>query len=104
MQVNGDETRRIPGTVNVSFLGIEGESIVLALDLEGIAVSTGSACTTDAVGPSHVLSAMGVEPNAAQGSVRFGLGRHTTIDDVARVLDVLPSAVERLRAMSPFGS
>jgi len=102
--VNGDENHRIPGTANVSFPGVEGESIVLGLDMEGIAVSTGSACTTDAVGPSHVLAAMGLTPNAAQGSVRFGLGRHTTEPDIDHVLSVLPEVVKRLRAMSPFGS
>lgn len=101
--VNGDETHRIPGTANLSFPRIEGESIVLWLDMEGVAVSTGSACTTDAVGPSHVLRAMGIAPNVAQGSVRFGLGRHTTDEDVDHVLAVLPGIVERLRAMSPFG-
>lgn len=84
----------------MSFHFVEGESIVLALDMEGIAVSTGSACTTDTAEPSHVLSAMGVAPNVAQGSVRFGLGRSSTIEDVDRVLEVLPSVVERLRAIS----
>ncbi len=102
--VNGDERHRIPGTVNLSFPGIEGESIVLGLDMEGVAVSTGSACTTDAVGPSHVLQAMGIPPNAAQGSVRFGLGRRTVDQDIDHVLAVLPGIVERLRAMSPFSS
>ncbi len=102
--VNGDEQHRIPGTANLSFPGIEGESIVLGLDMEGVAVSTGSACTTDAVGPSHVLAAMGLSPNVAQGSVRFGLGRRTVDEDVDHVLAVLPGIVERLRAMSPFSS
>jgi len=102
--INGDEAHRIPGTVNLSFAGIEGESVVLGLDMEGVAVSTGSACTTDAVGPSHVLQAMGVTPNAAQGSVRFGLGRDTDDEDVSYVLAVLPGIVDRLRAMSPFSS
>ena len=102
--VNGDPEHRIPGTTNLSFPGIEGESIVLGLDMEGVAVSTGSACTTDAVGPSHVLQAMGVAPNVAQGSVRFGLGRETLEEDVEHVLAVLPGIVDRLRAMSPFSS
>ena len=102
--INGDEHHRIPGTANLSFPGIEGESIVLGLDMEGVAVSTGSACTTDEVGPSHVLGAMGVAPNIAQGSVRFGLGRGTVDGDVDHVLAVLPGIVERLRAMSPFSS
>jgi len=99
--VNGSRRHRIPGTVNLAFRHVEGESIVLSLDMEGFAVSTGSACTTDSAEPSHVLSAMGVSPRDAQGSVRFGLGRWTTADDVERLLDVLPGIVERLRAMSP---
>lgn len=102
--VNGDEAHRIPGTANFSFAGIEGESIVLGLDIEGVAVSTGSACTTDAVGPSHVLQAMGIAPNLAQGSLRFGLGRDTVDEDVSHVLALLPGIIERLRAMSPFSS
>ncbi len=93
---------RIPGTSNVAFRYVEGESVVLGLDMEGIEVSTGSACTTDSAEPSHVLSAMGVAPNEAQGSVRFGLGRHTSEDDVDRVVGILPGIVERLRAMSPL--
>ncbi|MCK4409210.1 MAG: aminotransferase class V-fold PLP-dependent enzyme, partial [Candidatus Eisenbacteria sp.] len=100
--VNGHPTDKLPGTLNVSLHYVEGESVVLALDMEGIAVSTGSACTTDSAEPSHVLSAMGVSANAAQGSVRFGLGRSTTRADVDRVLDVLPGVVERLRAISPL--
>ena len=100
--VNGHPTDRLPGTLNVSLHYVEGESVVLALDMEGIAVSTGSACTTDSAEPSHVLSAMGVSTNTAQGSVRFGLGRSTTRADVDRVLDVLPGIVERLRAISPL--
>lgn len=93
---------RIPGTTNMAFQYVEGESMVLALDMEGVAVSTGSACTTDSGEPSHVLAAMGVAPNVAQGSIRFGLGRHTTAQDVDRVLELLPPIVERLRAMSPL--
>lgn len=93
---------RIPGTTNMAFGYVEGESMVLALDMEDVAVSTGSACTTDSAEPSHVLSAMGVPPNVAQGSVRFGLGRHTTVDDVDRVLELLPPIVERLRSLSPL--
>ncbi|MCK4681054.1 cysteine desulfurase NifS [bacterium] len=102
VSINGHPTERLPGTLNVSLHYVEGESVVLALDMEGIAVSTGSACTTDSAEPSHVLSAMGVPANVAQGSVRFGLGRSTTQADVDRVLDVLPGVVERLRAISPL--
>jgi cysteine desulfurase len=102
VSINGDRERRIPGTTNVAFHAVEGESVVLALDMEGIAASTGSACTTDNAEPSHVLSAMGVSSNVAQGSVRFGLGRHNTEAEVDRVVEVLPGIVERLRAMSPL--
>ncbi len=102
VSINGHPTERLPGTLNVSLHYVEGESVVLALDMEGIAVSTGSACTTDSAEPSHVLSAMGVPANVAQGSVRFGLGRSTTQADVDRVLEVLPGAVERLRSISPL--
>ena len=100
--INGHLTERLPGTLNVAVHYVEGESVVLAMDMEGIAVSTGSACTTDSAEPSHVLSAMGVASNIAQGSVRFGLGRSTTDDDVDRVLDVFPGIVDRLRAISPL--
>ena len=100
--INGHPTERLPGTLNVAVHYVEGESVVLAMDMEGIAVSTGSACTTDSAEPSHVLSAMGVASNIAQGSVRFGLGRSTTDDDVDRVLDVFPGIVDRLRAISPL--
>jgi cysteine desulfurase len=102
VSVNGHPTEKLPGTLNVAFHYVEGESVVLALDMEGFAVSTGSACTTDSAEPSHVLSAMGVPANMAQGSVRFGLGRSTTDADVDRLLDVLPGVVERLRAISPL--
>ncbi len=100
--LHGHRDRLVPGTANISFEYVEGESVVLSLDMEGFAVSTGSACTTDSPEPSHVLSAMGVAPNAAQGSVRFGLGRGNTDDHVERLLDVLPRILERLRAISPF--
>lgn len=102
VSVNGHPELRIPGTTNIAFHYVEGESIVLALDMEGIAVSTGSACTTGLAEPSHVLSAMGVAPEIAQGSIRFGLGRENTSEDVDRVLAVLPAIIERLRAMSPL--
>lgn len=102
VSLNGHPERRLPGTVNIAFHWVEGESVVLALDMEGIAVSTGSACTTDSAEPSHVLSAMGIPANLAQGSVRFGLGRSTTESDVDHVLGVLPDVISRLRAISPL--
>ncbi|MBD3349066.1 MAG: aminotransferase class V-fold PLP-dependent enzyme [Candidatus Eisenbacteria bacterium] len=100
--IHSHKAPRIPGTTNVAFHFVEGESIVLALDMEGVAVSTGSACTTDTAEPSHVLAAMDVPPNTAQGSVRFGLGRHTTEEEIDRVLELLPGIVDRLRRMSPL--
>jgi len=99
--INGSREHRIPGTVNLAFQGVEGESVALSLDMEGFMVSTGSACTTGSGEPSHVLSAMGVAPRDAQGSVRFGLGRSTTVEHVDRLLETLPPIVERLRRMSP---
>ncbi|MFH0778897.1 MAG: cysteine desulfurase NifS [Candidatus Eisenbacteria bacterium] len=102
VRVNAHPTRRLPSTVNVCFEGVEGESIVLSLDMQGIAVSSGSACTSGSIEPSHVLLAMGIPPDVAQGSVRFSLGLANTDADVDRVLDVLPGVIERLRAMSPL--
>ncbi len=100
-RLNGPRSNRLSHTVNVSFEGVEGESLVLSLDMEGIAVSSGSACSSGTVDPSHVLTAMGVPAVAAQGAIRFSLGRSTTREDLEHVLDVLPPIIERLRAMSP---
>lgn len=102
IKLNGHPTKRIPNTLNISFKFVEGESIILNLDLQGIAVSSGSACTSGSLEPSHVLSAMGVDPATAQGSVRFSLGRENTQEDIDYVLKVLPDIVSRLRAMSPL--
>ena len=96
-----DLDERLPGNVSVVVAFVEGESILLALDLAGIAASSGSACTTGSVEPSHVLVAMGLPPELARGSLRFTLGRDNTDEDVDRLLEVLPGAVERLRALSP---
>ena len=102
VKLNGHPQERIPNTLNVSFKFIEGESLILNLDLKGIAVSTGSACTSGSLEPSHVLKAMGVEPAVAQGSIRFSLGRDNTEEDIDYVLRILPEIVARLRAMSPL--
>ncbi|UCE17114.1 MAG: cysteine desulfurase NifS [Gemmatimonadota bacterium] len=102
IHLNGHPMKRLPGTLNVSFAGIEGESIVLSLDLKGIAVSSGSACTSGALEPSHVLAAMGLSSELAQGSIRFSLGRENAKRDVDYVVQVLPEIIERLRAMSPM--
>ena len=100
--LNGHPTERLPNTLNLSFEFIEGESIVLNLDLEGIAVSTGSACTSGSLEPSHVLKAMGIDPAVIQGSLRFSLGRDNSEEDIKRVIEVLPGIISRLREMSPL--
>ena len=82
----------------MSFEGVEGESLVIGLDLEGIAASTGSACSSGTLEPSHVLRAIGLPPSRVEGAVRFSLGPATTADEIDRVLDVVPSIVSRLRS------
>jgi cysteine desulfurase len=99
--VNGDPGRRLPTTTNIRFDYIEGEGCVIALDLRGIACSTGAACSSGAVEPSHVLSALGLRPEQARSSIRFSLGRFNTEEDVETTLAILPDVVERLRAVSP---
>jgi cysteine desulfurase len=96
--INGPIERRLPGLLNVRFDGVEGESMVLGLDVEGIAVSSGAACSSGSMDPSHVLLAMGQSHETAQSAVRFSLGIETTETEIARVLEVLPRLVERLRA------
>jgi cysteine desulfurase len=100
VRVNGHPTQVIPNTLNISFPGAEGEAILLSLDLEGIHVSTGSACASGSLEPSHVLLATGVGPELAHGSIRFSLGAYTTEEDVRRVAGVLPPIIARLRRMS----
>ncbi|MDO8536223.1 MAG: cysteine desulfurase NifS [Candidatus Omnitrophota bacterium] len=102
IHLNGDPENRLPNTLNTSFTYLEGESIILNLDMEGIAVSTGSACTSGTLEPSHVLTAMGLDPVNTQGSVRFSLGRDNTKEDMDYVIGVLPPIIKRLRAMSPL--
>lgn len=97
---NGHPTDSLVSTLNVSFLGAEGESILLYLDLEGIAVSTGSACASGSLDPSHVLMATGVPVERAHGSIRMSLGRESTLEDVEYVLDKLPGIISRIREMS----
>ncbi len=98
--IHSPRDHRLPQTVNLSFVGVEGEPVILQLDLEGIAISSGSACTSGATEPSHVLAAMGVERAVALGALRISLGRSTAEADVDRLLHVLPPIVERLRAMT----
>jgi cysteine desulfurase len=101
VRLNGHPTRRLPGTLNLCFRHVESESIVLGLDLKGVAVSAGSACTSGNVEPSYVLVAMGVPLDWAMGSVRATLGRLNTDADIDYVLEVLPPLVERIRSLSP---
>jgi len=100
-RLNGHPTRRVPNNVSVSIEGIEGMSALIDLDAQGITCSTGAACTTSSVKPSHVLTALGLSEDLARGSLRFSLGRSTSEEDIHRVLDVLPRIVERVRALSP---
>jgi len=100
--VNGHPRERLAGTLSVSFEFIEGESLLLSLDLKGVAASTGSACASGASEPSHVLAAMGVPLERAQGALRFSLGHGTTEKDIDYVLEILPPVVDRLRRMSPL--
>ena len=100
-KLNGHPTRRLPNNVNISYLYVEGESLLLNLDMAGIAASSGSACTSGSLEPSHVLMAMGLSHEVAHGSVRMSLGRDTTEEDVDTVFEVMPRIVDKLRAMSP---
>lgn len=102
IHLNGDPVRRLPGNLNVRLDGIEGESMVLMLDMEGICVSSGSACTTGSLEPSHVLLAIGIPAEHAHGSLRATLGRSTTTEDVDHFIKVFPPIVDRLRQMSPI--
>jgi len=99
--VNGDGTPRVPNTTNIRFDYIEGESLVIALDLKGMAVSTGAACSSGAIEPSHVLVAMGLQPGEARSSIRFSLGKQTTEQDIDFAISVVPETVKRLRELSP---
>jgi len=98
--VNGAPALRVPNTTNISFDRVEAESLLIALDLEGIAVSTGSACSSGTLEPSHVLRAMGFPSHRTQNSLRFSLGLFSTDEEVDRVIEVLPRLVEKLRSLS----
>jgi cysteine desulfurase len=99
--VNGEGAPRVPNTTNIHFDYIEGEALVIALDLKGLAVSTGAACSSGAIEPSHVLTAMGLPPEIARASLRFSLGKQNTPEDVQFALDLVPRTVARLRELSP---
>jgi cysteine desulfurase len=98
--INGDVHRRVPGTTNISFDCIEGEGFVIALDLRGVACSTGAACSSGSIEPSHVLAAIGKTKEEARSSIRFSFGRYNAPEDVDYALDVLPEVAARLRAIS----
>ena len=100
--LNGHPERRLPNNVNVSVESIEGESMLLSLDMEGIAASTGSACTSASLEASHVLLALGLSHELAHGSLRFTLGRYTEEEDINKVLEILPKIVKKLRSISPL--
>jgi cysteine desulfurase len=100
--VNGDRTYRLPNTTSVAFEYVEGEAILLMLNEHGICASSGSACTSGSLEPSHVLRAMGVPFTAAHGSIRFSLSRYTTSSEIDLVLEKLPPIIARLRELSPF--
>jgi len=102
VKLNGHRTKRLPNNVNFSIKYIEGESILLMLDMAGIAASSGSACTSGSLDPSHVLLALGLTHEVAHGSVRMTLGDDTTDEDIDYVLETLPKVAHRLRAMSPI--
>jgi len=99
--LNTDRSISTPSHAHFSFLGVEGESILISLDLEGIAVSTGSACASGSLKPSHVLLAMGIKEEVAHSSIRFTLGKNTTIGEIDKVIKILPPIIKRLRSMAP---
>lgn len=102
VRLNGHSTKRLPGNVNICFEFIEGESMLLNLDIKGVAASSGSACTSGSLEPSHVLLAIGLPPEIAHGSLRLTLGKDNTEEDIDYVIDILPKIIEKLRALSPF--
>ena len=99
--VNSANVPRTPNTTNILFPGLEGEALIIALDLKGLACSTGAACSSGAVEPSHVLTAIGLPASEARASIRFSLGRHTTESEIAAALEIVPAAVAQLRKLSP---
>lgn len=101
IRVNGGTSHRVANTSNLAFSGAGGEALVIALDLQGIACSTGAACSSGAIEPSHVLLAIGLRADDARSSLRFSLGRHTTREEIDYAASVIPAAVERLRSLSP---
>jgi cysteine desulfurase len=99
--LNGDGAMRVPNTANIHFDHVDGEAMVIALDLKGVAVSTGAACSSGAIEASHVLLAMGLRPEQARASIRFSLGKQTSAEDIDFALALVPETVARLRELSP---
>ncbi|MBI5467868.1 MAG: cysteine desulfurase NifS [Deltaproteobacteria bacterium] len=102
IKVNGHPEKRLPNTSNISFEFVEGESLLLSLDMKGIAASSGSACTSGSLEPSHVLLALGLSHEMSHGSVRFSLGKSNTVGEIDYLLEIMPPIVERMRSMSPL--
>ena len=102
-RINGDMVHRLPNTTNISFEYVEGEAILLRIDEYGICASSGSACTSGALEPSHVLRAMGIPYTAIHGSVRFSLSRYNTEEEIDKVIEILPPIIKELRTLSPYG-
>ena len=102
VKLNGHPTKRLPGNVNFSFEGVEGEALLLTLDAMGICASSGSACTSGSLDPSHVLLSIGLVHEVAHGSLRLTFSDYNTMEDVDYILKVLPGVIDRLRAMSPL--
>ena len=101
-RINGDRDQRLPGNFSMCFEGVEGESLLLMLDMNGICASSGSACTSGSLDPSHVLLSIGLKHEVAHGSLRLSLNEHNTVEDVDYILEVLPKIIDRLRDMSPL--
>ena len=99
--VNGVNAPRVPNTTNICFEGVEGEALQIALDLKGLAVSTGAACSSGAIEPSHVLTAMGLPADRARASIRFSLGKQNTTEEAEFANELIPQVVTRLRDLSP---
>ena len=101
-RINGSTLRRMPHTTNLSFRGVEGEALLISLDLQGIAVSTGAACSSGSLEPSHVLKAMGFRNRRVESALRLSLSRMTTDEEITTALDVLPRTIRRMRELSPL--
>ena len=100
-KINGSLEHHVPGTVNMCFEGIEGESLLLMLDMNGICASSGSACTSGSLDPSHVLLSLGLPHEVAHGSLRLSIGEYNTMEEIDHIIEVVPRVVQYLRNMSP---